>query len=99
MTFHFVSLARVQRLLHDSLGGNCRTIIVATIAPTAATLDETVSTLRFAGMHTNVHAGAREWHGSVTPCQICAALTMLAAHLVDYNARTHAHAHTHCATA
>jgi len=34
--------------LRDSLGGNCRTVMVATLAPEEELLDETISTCRFA---------------------------------------------------
>lgn len=46
---YFVLFCSVQRLLRDSLGGNCRTTIIATIAPYSNLLDETMSTLHFAG--------------------------------------------------
>eukprot|EP00887_Chlorella_sp_A99_P006382 scaffold3.g6382.t1 len=35
-------------LLRDSLGGNCRTVMVATVSPEAAHLEEGISTCRFA---------------------------------------------------
>ena len=35
-------------LLRDSLGGNCKTVMIATISTDRANLDETISTLRFA---------------------------------------------------
>ena len=35
-------------LLKDSLGGNCRTVMLATVSGDRQNLDETVSTLRFA---------------------------------------------------
>jgi len=34
-------------LLKDSLGGNCKTAMIATIASELDNLDETISTLRF----------------------------------------------------
>eukprot|EP01002_Notosolenus_urceolatus_P015463 NODE_802_length_1770_cov_8.079024_g656_i0.p1 GENE.NODE_802_length_1770_cov_8.079024_g656_i0~~NODE_802_length_1770_cov_8.079024_g656_i0.p1 ORF type:complete len:541 (+),score=72.01 NODE_802_length_1770_cov_8.079024_g656_i0:196-1623(+) len=40
--------SKLTRLLTDSLGGNSKTCMCATIAPTAANYDETVSTLLFA---------------------------------------------------
>ena len=40
--------SRLTRLLQDSLGGNCKTRIVATLSPAAACSAETASTLRFA---------------------------------------------------
>lgn len=38
----------LTRLLQDSLGGNCRTVVVATLGPGAAAAEESVSTLHFA---------------------------------------------------
>ena len=35
-------------LLKDSLGGNCKTVMIATISLDRSNLDETISTLRFA---------------------------------------------------
>lgn len=35
-------------VLRDSLGGNCKTVMVATINPEARHTDESVSTCRFA---------------------------------------------------
>jgi kinesin family protein 6/9 len=35
-------------LLKDSLGGNCKTVMIATISTDRSNLDETISTLRFA---------------------------------------------------
>ncbi|RHY29535.1 hypothetical protein DYB32_005072 [Aphanomyces invadans] len=40
--------SKLTRLLQDSLGGNTRTIVIATISPSAAAVEETVSTLQFA---------------------------------------------------
>jgi len=40
--------SKLTRLLQDSIGGNCRTAVVATLNPTAACADESTSTLLFA---------------------------------------------------
>ncbi|KAF4142639.1 Kinesin motor domain [Phytophthora infestans] len=40
--------SKLTRLLQDSLGGNTRTIVIATISPSEAAVDETISTLQFA---------------------------------------------------
>ena len=34
-------------LLRDSLGGNCRTVMVATVAPEAAHMEESITTCRW----------------------------------------------------
>jgi hypothetical protein len=38
----------LTRLLQNSLGGNCRTVVVATVSPVLGAVEETVSTLHFA---------------------------------------------------
>lgn len=40
--------SKLTRLLQDSLGGNAKTIILATISPSFQNYDETVSTLKYA---------------------------------------------------
>ncbi|EQC42200.1 hypothetical protein SDRG_01038 [Saprolegnia diclina VS20] len=40
--------SKLTRLLQDSLGGNTRTIVIATISPSEAAIEETISTLQFA---------------------------------------------------
>eukprot|EP00899_Mesostigma_viride_P019933 jgi/Mesvir1/27941/Mv20154-RA.2 len=40
--------SKLTHLLQDSLGGNCKTAIIATISPSALSFEETCSTLRFA---------------------------------------------------
>jgi hypothetical protein len=38
----------LTHLLQDSLGGNCRTTVIATVSPAAEAFEETCSTLKFA---------------------------------------------------
>ena len=40
--------SRLTRLLQDSIGGNCMTVIIATLSPTAAGVDESIFTCKFA---------------------------------------------------
>jgi kinesin family protein 3/17 len=40
--------SKLTRLLQDSLGGNCKTVMIANIGPAASNYDETLSTLRYA---------------------------------------------------
>ena len=40
--------SKLTHLLQDSLGGNCRTAIIATLSPSAEAYEETCSTLKFA---------------------------------------------------
>ena len=41
-------VSKLTRLLQDSLGGNTKTVMIATISPAACHLEETLSTLRYA---------------------------------------------------
>jgi hypothetical protein len=49
----------LTRLLRDSLGGNTKTVIIATISPSALCLEETFSTLNFAGRARRVFCRVR----------------------------------------
>lgn len=40
--------SKLTRLLQDSLGGNAKTVMVATVSPLAASAEETISTLKYA---------------------------------------------------
>lgn len=40
--------SKLTRLLKDSLGGNTKTILIATASPLYASIEETISTLKFA---------------------------------------------------
>lgn len=40
--------SKLTRLLQDSLGGNTRTVVIATLSPSLSALEESVSTLQFA---------------------------------------------------
>lgn len=40
--------SKLTRILKDSLGGNCQTIMIANISPSPATYDETYNTLKYA---------------------------------------------------
>lgn len=41
-------VSKLTRLLQDSLGGNARTVMIATLSPAACNYEETLSTLRYA---------------------------------------------------
>lgn len=51
--------SKLTRLLQDSLGGNTRTRIIATLSPAQQCLDESISTLRFADRAKQVMAFVR----------------------------------------
>merc|ERR1740121_1934857 len=40
--------SKLTRLLKDALGGSCRTVVIATVSPALAVIDETISTLAYA---------------------------------------------------
>jgi kinesin family protein 3/17 len=41
--------SKLTRLLQDSLGGNTKTLFIVTLSPSISCMDETASTLQFAG--------------------------------------------------
>lgn len=51
--------SKLTRLLQDSLGGNTRTRIIATLSPASECIEETISTLRFADRAKQVMAFVR----------------------------------------
>ncbi|XP_067873914.1 kinesin-like protein KIF3C isoform X2 [Heterodontus francisci] len=46
--------SKLTRLLEDSLGGNAKTIMVATIGPTSSNYEESLTTLRYASRTKNI---------------------------------------------
>jgi hypothetical protein len=46
--------SKLTRLLQDSLGGNSKTVMVATIGPASYNYDETINTLRYANRAKNI---------------------------------------------
>ena len=46
--------SKLTRLLKDSLGGNCKTIMVGTISPSITCYDDTLSTLKYATRTKNI---------------------------------------------
>lgn len=40
--------SKLTRLLKDSLGGNCRTVMIATVSPSASSYEDTYNTLKYA---------------------------------------------------
>lgn len=41
-------------MLKDSLGGNCKTIMIATVAPCDSQYEETINTLKYANRAKNI---------------------------------------------
>ncbi len=46
--------SKLTRILQDSLGGNSRTLMIATVGPSAYNYEETVNTLRYATRAKNI---------------------------------------------
>ncbi|KAJ0400196.1 hypothetical protein P43SY_009513 [Pythium insidiosum] len=46
--------SKLTRLLKDSLGGNCRTVMIANVSPAATSLEETLNTLKYANRAKNI---------------------------------------------
>lgn len=50
--------SKLTRILKESIGGNCRTIMIATVSPAAGAYDETYSTLMYAYRAQNIRTNA-----------------------------------------
>ncbi|ESP04165.1 hypothetical protein LOTGIDRAFT_52745, partial [Lottia gigantea] len=48
--------SKLTRLLKDSLGGNCRTVMIAAVSPSSKTYDDTYNTLKYADRAKNIKA-------------------------------------------
>ena len=46
--------SKLTRLLKDSLGGNCRTVMIANLSPAVISFDETHNTLKYANRAKNI---------------------------------------------
>ena len=46
--------SKLTRMLKDSLGGNCRTVMVVTVSPASSQFEETVNTLKYANRAKNI---------------------------------------------
>ncbi|XP_023929910.1 kinesin-like protein KIF18A isoform X2 [Lingula anatina] len=51
--------SKLTRLLKDSLGGNCRTVMIAAVSPSAMTYDDTHNTLKYANRAKNIKASLK----------------------------------------
>jgi hypothetical protein len=61
-------------VLRDSLGGNCRTAMIATVQPVATQIEESIATCRFAqrvAMISNRVAANEEARRADAPCCLC----------------------------
>ena len=46
--------SKLTRMLKDSLGGNCKTVMIATCSPAAGQYEETINTLKYANRAKNI---------------------------------------------
>lgn len=64
---HFVPYrdSKLTRLLKDSLGGNCKTVMIATTSPSHWSYEDTLNTLKYANRAKNIRVRAKQ--NLVTP--------------------------------
>lgn len=51
--------SKLTRLLKDSLGGNCRTVMVAAVSPSALAYEDTYNTLKYASRAKEIRLSVR----------------------------------------
>ncbi|KAM5138305.1 kinesin-like protein KIF18A [Mantella aurantiaca] len=51
--------SKLTRLLKDSLGGNCRTIMIAAVSPSSLTYDDTYNTLKYANRAKDIKSSVK----------------------------------------
>ena len=51
--------SKLTRILQDSLGGNCRTAMIACVSPVLAAAEDTISTLQFASRAKSIQNHAK----------------------------------------
>ena len=64
--------SKLTRLLKDSLGGNCRTVMIASISPSHRQFEETVNTLKYANRAKNLKT------------QVARNVMSVSAHIAEY---------------
>merc|ERR1719352_1206346 len=52
--------SKLTRLLKDSLGGNCRTVMIANISPNLLCYEDTLNTLKYANRAKNIRVSAKQ---------------------------------------
>ena len=63
--------------MQDSLGGNCRTVMIAAVAPTVKNFEETLNTLKYANRAKNIKTTVRVHAGDVACCVcVCVCVCM-----------------------
>lgn len=54
--------SKLTRLLKDSLGGNCRTVMIANVSPSSLSYEDTHNTLKYANRAKEIKSTVRSWH-------------------------------------
>lgn len=54
--------SKLTRLLKDSLGGNCRTVMIANISPSSLSYEDTHNTLKYANRAKEIKSTVRPYH-------------------------------------
>lgn len=57
--------SKLTRLLQDSLGGNCKTVMIAAVSPSSVTLEDTYNTLKYADRAKNIKSNVKKNERSV----------------------------------
>lgn len=53
--------SKLTRLLKDSIGGNCRTIMIAAVSPCMLAYEDTYNTLKYANRAKDIKLSVRTW--------------------------------------
>ena len=59
--------SKLTRLLKDSLGGNCQTVMIANISPSSASFEDTYNTLRYANRAKKIKTSVKK---NIVSCQM-----------------------------
>lgn len=51
VTLEFIQDSKLTRLLKDSLGGSCKTVMIVNISPSSSQFEETINTLKYANRY------------------------------------------------
>ena len=52
--------SKLTRLLQDSLGGNCKTVMIAAVSPSASSFEDTYNTLKYADRAKNIKSNVSD---------------------------------------
>lgn len=58
--------SKLTRLLQDSLGGNCKTVMIAAVSPSFSSFEDTYNTLKYADRAKNIKSNVKKNERSVT---------------------------------